>query len=389
MLLNSNTAIRSFRELQYDLKELLRVVSAVNPEQGIGTPDNDDIVIAKWSDGSVSMVVAFSVISAMVGNTFPSLNIAGNEFSPVMELVTISASGGKKEIPTLQVKTTTGLSIRILDMSNDGDTVTFINSLISRISANYVTLSDDVLIYRLDMSGDVSAVTLKVLSDLIVRNDLATDRVIADTVDLSEADCGALDTVYIPTKVVYLSSIYHFSKSDMPFCDMGYILDNLYFNGDMPASDKYIEFKNVSITVSAPSQGGRSIVKPVNTIELSYSELYEMLPLSSTASIVTLYPMKSVDVDGSNFNIKLTYPTSETNYRLSRIENRSDKDIRLCNGWKFTTAFDFLHTIVEPITYIVIPAYSAVDFVFYSEVTSTDITAFMMPTRRLVEDING
>lgn len=394
MFLNSNTATRSFRELQYDLNEFLRVVGAINPIAGEDA-DSEDIIVAKWADGSTSMLVSFSLIKMMMNNTFPTLKIgnkASNTLTPIITTVPIQGGKYQRQMPTLMIRTSTGLRIRILEMGDDNDIVHFINSRITTLNATYVTLPNDAEIKNLDVPGDgVDTDELIIIDSATIKNTLTTKSAEAEVFDISKIKNFQFNIEVSRNHSVYsLTSLANhpkgYWKKGLEFYDVALLSDNLYFMEQRPTFNRYPYGSKITINTQVPCPGGTSVspIKPVDTTVLTYNEIYQPLPLNSGASLLMIYPMKTVMMaDTANYTVNAAYPVSSANYRVSLIKNTGDKTVKVCNGWQFKTASDGIHGTITPLSFVELPPRSNIDFVFLAEISNLDYKAYMMPTKNL------
>ena len=65
-MLNAHTAIRTFRELQFDVKAFLYALYDIYPAEG---HEDKGVVEIKWSDGSVDVVPTFEFVRGMCNAT--------------------------------------------------------------------------------------------------------------------------------------------------------------------------------------------------------------------------------------------------------------------------------------------------------------------------------
>lgn len=394
MFLNSNTATRSFRELQYDLNELLRVVGAINPIAG-EDEDGEDIIVAKWADGSTSMLVSFSLIKMMMNGTFSTLKIgnkASNTLTPIVTTVPIQGGKYQKQMPTLMIKTSVGLKIRILEMGDDNDIIHFVNSRITTLNATYVTLPNDAVIKNLDVPGNaIDTDTLVIIDTATIKNLLTANSVSAETANLSKIPNLQCPVVISPNHSVYvLTSLANhrmgYWKKGLEFYDVAILSDNLYFMEQRPTYNRYPYGSKITINTQVPCPGGKSAspLKPVDTTILTYNEIYQPLPYDSGASLLMIYPMKTVMMETTaNYTVNAAFPVDSANYRVSLIKNTGDKIVKVCNAWQFKIASDGIHGTITPLSFVEIPPQSNIDFVFLSEKTSIDYKAYMLPTKKL------
>ena len=98
-MLNAHTAIRTFRELQFDVRAFLYALYDIYPAEG---HEDKGVVEIKWSDGSVDVVPTFEFVRGMCNATFLKV-IVGGLAELIPEITTIPIQGGKYQKTTLNL----------------------------------------------------------------------------------------------------------------------------------------------------------------------------------------------------------------------------------------------------------------------------------------------
>ena len=192
-MLNAHTAIRSFRELQFDVKAFLYALYDIAPAEG---HEDKGVVEIKWSDGSVDVVPTFEFVRGMCNATFLKV-IVGAVAELIPEITTIPIQGGKYQ------KTTLNLDIEGAPLKANfpeiGDTFTDLqitDGTIVELVADSVDIPSDAIITKLEATEELSTYNADVsqvaeinelnLENGIIQNRSDSPSINPLTVDLSQ-----------------------------------------------------------------------------------------------------------------------------------------------------------------------------------------------------------
>ncbi len=374
MLLNAHTFTRSFRELQYDLRVFLEAVSRICP---IGSSERS-IIEAKWSDGSVSVAPITPLVQAFVGGKFPKMYIGD------ASLVVDTDKTGH----VLFIQTENGVSLKFDSLT--ANELQVVSTVINRlIVTTDVHLAPDVLIDRLDITGDVSAILVQVLTKTTVTNQLMTDNMTVGRLDLSSIPIYSRMRVD-PNTVEQSSYVYTYSREPV-FNDKLVVDGPVCFNYETPTNESALQdnlvvlyhipskpYSNYSLWPGAKyDRSGVSFTSPFTGIRRSSDS-------QSTADIVRLYPRKYIKVYPTNkyqYNVMVDMPTADDSNRVVQVCNPTGEAYKVCNVWRFMSAIvdGVPQGRVSPVKYVMLPPYSSVDFLFDFELVSESVYAYMLP----------
>ena len=385
MLMNANTATRSFRELQFDLKAFLTALLSICPVEG---PGASDIVEIKWADGSVDIVPTYEFIQSVVQNYFKKLKIGPAD---------IGVRGGGSFPSILRqdlalLLSSVGLSANIKELGDGSEDYTFVNNTIRRLGAKFVTLPPDARITQLIVSGPLTATTCSAGS-LTVRGSLNCDTWYARDLDLSG----------VPGLSVRMG--YNGLVSDVSCVDkmMGKtpdaFLTGMQVSGEARFTSSVMEgirtlFKenNTQVYVEVPviQDGGYAYISTRATaipdpMDSSFSPM-------SQVSLSTLYPKKQLRgaFDGQDMYIRLLPPDSSDDRRIIPVCNNTRDSLTFCNAWNLYTTRSGSSLadvgMVSPLNYVTIPAFSSMDFLFSYDIVGSHIRAYMLPMHMVMEE---
>lgn len=376
MLLNAHTATRVYRECQFDILALLTGLSSICPLEG----DSSGVIEIKWADGSVDMVPTFALIKAIVGNYYKKLTVGG---SP------ITVTNGQLVLENI--------AAYVESMGTTADDLEFFRSTIASLTVDTATLAPDTKIHRLDVSSlHAKSGTSTVTS---VRNNVYADRVLVDSLDLSN--------IVITTPISWGPPGFDAStitspglrsvSALMPFMN-GLTLTGKPRFSSMPEDLNvlFLDPHNTSIVLEIPS-----ITDDTLSLDVDYayttntrvpSNLQEPFADDSPISLALLYPKKYVRIMKDDVVVvRLQAADTSENDRIIRVYNKSGESIRACNAWIFVTNPSVPTSLLRrksgtivPVNYVDIPAHSSIDFLFSSEYLSRSMScAFMFPMKYL------
>ena len=381
MLLNSHTFIRSFRELQYDLHVFLEAVSRVCPLES----STEGIVEIKWSDGSVSVAPIQSLVTAYVGGKFPKLDIGDSSIVPEFK------EGGID----LRIDSDTGVSLKFDTL--DADSLKVISTAITKLVVTTDTsIAPDVLINRLDVSGDVTAKFANILRKTTVTNQLMMDSMVAGRLDISDITCYPKHFVS-PQRVEQSSYVYTYSKEPV-FNDKLIVSGPVCFNYETPMGVQSL-FNNLDIQYYIPG-------KPYDNYLLWESDTYERhnvaftVPITeslgfneplanmSIADLVCIYPRKRVYINPIlpyKYNVMVDVPSDDDAGKIVQVCNPTSTHRKVCNAWRFYGDKSTMPPKGKVITqyWVTLPPHSCIDFLFDFEKISESLYAYMLPMSAL------
>ena len=183
MLLNSHTALRTYREAQFDLTEFLQALGKINP---LDSDSSDNAIVeAKWADGSVSVVPVLQVIKDLVGEMYPTLNIQRTILEVDKKRIVVSDSASSRLVDVLLINNNIGVSLKVETLDASGSSITFKDSLIKALVADTLILDPDTPINDLNGIENISARDTTVTEKTTVRQELSTDSVNTNYLDVS------------------------------------------------------------------------------------------------------------------------------------------------------------------------------------------------------------
>lgn len=377
MLLNSHTFIRSFRELQYDLRVFLEAVSRISP---VGSSASG-IVEAKWSDGSVSVAPVSSLVQAFVGGKFPKLDIGSSSIVPV------STDGGIE----LRIDAENGVSLKFDNL--DADSLNVVSSVINRLVVTSDThLDSNVLINSLEVTGDVTAILASILAKTTVTNQVMTNSLTAGTLDLTGMPVYS-ELRIAPSRVEQSSYVYAYNR-ESTFNDKLIVNGAVCFNNETPTDASDLR-SNLVVSYYTPAKpyaeydlwlaAQYSRKGTLFTIPLVEHIAYNNVAIDNALSdIVCIYPRKYVMLYPANkyvYNVMVDMPRDEDSNKIVQVCNPMDVPRKVCNVWKFTSSIvdNVPRGKVNPTSYVTLPPHSSIDFLFDFDLLSDSVYAYMLP----------
>lgn len=364
-MLNAHTAIRTFRELQFDVKAFLYALYDLHPED---SSEDKGVVEIKWSDGSVDVVPTFEFVRGMCNATFLKV-IVGAVAELIPEITTIPIQGGKYQ------KTTLNLDIEGAPLKANfpeiGDTFTDLqitDGTIVELVADSVDIPSDAIITKLEATEELSTYNANVsqvaetntlnLENGIIQNRSDSPSINPLTVDLSQIRWGA--ALKFPTRWngSYDLSCYTQCQSRSVW---GLYKVTGYFRYDYNGYPEYTRqfktyhagviveipvFKSISYGGSS-GRGGGSYTNiefetyPMPKVDYPDYSMTEEMAESEIPNIVMLYPFKDTRTKDHWYGtcyMTLLEPTEEFQNRVFQVRNPTSKKLKLCNAWEFTTA---------------------------------------------------
>ena len=432
MLLNTHTALRSFLELDYDLKEFLNRFKDLYPIEG--ETFEGDLVEFRWADGSVDLSPTFEFIKGTVDSCFPQVTLGDSaEFIP-----STSEYGREyyRKWTTLFIEGL-GLSVNVGDkLEASSKDLDFIGGRIEELIARYVTLDNSVKVSSIqpleDEPDSLSIATEQLdvtrysnISEANVTNTV----VVTDTLDLSAVHPTCAIT--LSNQGIDISSIMglpNYGKESVPdVCTIsGNMRYHYMFNS---AAQQVIDEKKPSVYVEVPS-----VYAEHSSISYEYNSTGNSQTLSSAKSpfdensdigLTLLYPKKCRLGDLNNLNdsnsigIRLVAPDVFEKNRIVTVRNVTAESIRACNVWQFGSAVyrtemstapivqstinatyspvyalsgvslpvegnSSKYGVMTPLNYVDIPAYSTLDFLFTYDIVGTDqLVVYMLPMKNI------
>ena len=386
MLMNANTATRSFRELQFDLKAFLKALMSICLTDDSG---DSDIVEIKWADGSVDIVPTYAFIQNIVQNYFTKLRVGSTDIS-------VRWNGWFPSILRQKLSlliSSTGMATHINEIGDGSEDYRIVKSTITRLGARFVKLPPEARITRLIVSGPISATTCSAGSVTV------NSALNCDTWDVRDLDVSGVPRMSV--RMAY----YHGIAPDVSCVDkmMGIYPDSLFtgmqVSGETRFTSSVMEglrtlFKqnNTKVHVEVPVMKGTEyayldslttdIPDPMNT----------PFPQISQVSLSTLYPKKQLrgSYDGQNLYIRLLPPDSADDNLIIPVCNNTRESLTFCNAWDLSTAklkhFTSVSGMVVPLNYVTLPAFSSMDFLFKFDILGSHIRAYMLPMHMVSEE---
>lgn len=364
-MLNAHTAIRTFRELQFDVKAFLYALYDLHPED---SSEDKGVVEIKWSDGSVDVVPTYEFVRGLCNETFLKV-LVGGVAELIPEITTIPIQGGKYQ------KTTFNLDIQGAPLKAKfpevGDMFTnldVIGGTIVKLVADTVSLPSDAIITKLeateDLSTDNAVVSTTAETDsLYIENGNIQTRSDSPSINPLEVDLSQIRwdvALKHPTRWngSYDLSVYTQCQSRSVW---GLYKVTGYFRYDYTGYDEYKRhfktyhagvivqipvFKSISYGGSS-GRGGGSYTNiefetyPMPKVDYPDYSMTEEMAESEIPNIVMLYPFKDTSTKDHWYGtcyVTLLEPTEEHQNRVFQVRNPTSKKLKLCNAWAFTTA---------------------------------------------------
>lgn len=399
MLMNANTATRSFRELQFDLRAFLSAMLDICP---LDSTESSAFVEIRWSDGSVDVVPTFAAISRIVGNLYPSLTVGDSA-----RLYPSTAQGGDNYRHDLTLFiASSGLSCHIEEMGTPQDSLVIVRGIIRNLSAEVVELADDIDVSSLKVTGILSAE--ECTADSVDARSLSYDRVyVRDGLDLSRVRFGAcLRFILGGTDISVCTYAPYMASGDLLGCYR--ITGRMRYSVSVSeATRRVFESSTPHVYVDVPTVSFGSDGKPFFDYVPTAGEdmpVDGITPFTDAgdASLMLLYPRKSVryGTSVSEAYIRAVAPTDSDADRIVQVCNVTDIPIRACNAWMFSTeavgsdaptvggmfsvqAVSARRGTVSALNYVELPPYSSIDFLFKFDLAGASLRVYMMPMRHL------
>lgn len=425
-MINAHTTTRTFRELQFDIKAFLYALYALLPIDG---QEDKGLVEIKWADGSVDIVPTFELVKGICNSTYMKLIIGGvAELIPNITSVPIQNGKYYKEVLNLIIQSAP-LKAHMEEIGSASEDLEFIRGTIYRLVADTVELPSNAVISTMTVDGKLYTTTCNVGTEVRAltldcgegfSSGYAGSGGSKFQVDLSSIRVTTPIQVYSPYTQSFDLSVYTVgSYTRVP----SRCLVTGYFRVSTTDSDT-IKFESESkgIFVDIPVYGSSNSIDYVRSgITTINKGLTTPLPLNSPPSIATLYPLKSMSLlDGGDMLVTLGVPTDTDNNSIVMVENPTSAALRLCNAWAFgvtrpATVSQWLSQVtdmplvgniangvwntvqgvlddwlpavdgdnliggIESLNTIIIPPYSAIDFLFTWEIKGGSLCVYMLP----------
>ena len=164
-MLNAHTAIRSFRELQFDVKAFLYALYDIAPAEG---HEDKGVVEIKWSDGSVDVVPTFEFVRGMCNDTFLKVMV-GAVAELIPEITTIPIQGGKYQKTTVKLDIEGApLKAKFSEIGDMDTDLQIIDGTIVELSADSVELPSDAIITKLEATEELSTYNTNVSQEVSI-----------------------------------------------------------------------------------------------------------------------------------------------------------------------------------------------------------------------------
>lgn len=349
-MLDTRTTIRSFLDLQFDLEALIRGVRDLE--------DDGTIVTIRWSDGSLDKVPTYKFYKAFVGSIYGLLTIGNIPLSYAYSGLNIDGKLSSKIVSAVTSE------------------INFRNCNIKEVVADYVTLNKEVQVTSLD---DVEEIDTKVLN---VHTDAQIGKIYPDVLSAKTMDTtGGVFTVEAVkannTSRTPMDSYLYWPR-------MASFKPLLVIDGPMKTYDASISDRSMeSIYVYAPYvSGGTATMQVAGRNEVPEGEY----PRYSVTNLALLYPYKSFGrVSSTELKLEMLSPRDVDQHKVVTVRNVSANDITACNVWTFSqdSYGGNPRVQVSAISHVTIPAYSAIDFIFFFTYSNDVLYAYMLPTKAL------
>lgn len=394
-MLNAHTATRSFRELQYDVKVFLDGIEKISPIEG---PQGTGVVELKWADGSIDLVPSTEFIFGIVSRLFPRVTI-GNKaelFPDGGE--TIGTGGSSRYCLNLKISGA-GLQVYVSEFGDGTESIVINGGVIESLKADTLYISTGVRIRDMQASGNVHTDYCTMNGGINVR----------DTLYLGASSnfyTMRLDKVHLENPIRAVSSQmpegFLSSYIGLPSGSDGKIF-GLY---TLKHLMNYEDYYDANIQRNLNTNRAHIITKipiPRLPIDPSVGVVYDYVQTNSTrfpermddpfdegspASLLTLYPLKTTDFVTRYGTMYLSVVVPEYDNYFTYINNPTDTSIKVCNAWMFVeeaavTESNMPPGVITPLSYVVLPPYSCVEFLFGHEIKGGNYCAYMMPTTEL------
>lgn len=353
-MLYRGPSIRSFHDLQFDLRSLLHGIKDLE--------ESGSVVTIKWANGAVDKVPTASFIRSFTGNTFPQLHVGPTESGATLT----DDNGLSVSTPvSLKMDTFTGDSVRLTGCS------------IASLVADVITLATGTRISSLSSSGKLSATTATAMNgDLNVEEDFNIDVLKSNVLDTSSGTHSVVRQ-HVITQYIAMSSY-------VTMFTLGKFTPSLVVDGRMKTYTATNINRNYEyLYTDAPYiENGRAISISSGRNEVPEAEY----PKGSLPDLALLYPYK-LFTRNSNTIATLTYKAPEANMQnmVVNVRNVTPDTIRACNVWTFNqdSYAGERRVKVTPISYVDIPPLSAIDYIFTFDYSSDALYAYMLPTKVL------
>lgn len=356
-MLYRGPSIRSFHDLQFDLKAMLR---------GLRSLEYDgSVVTMQWADGSVDKVPTAGMVKDFTGNRFPSMLVGEPET-------------GSRLVADEGLHISTPLSVKVDTITLPSAKIT--SSTIANIVAQVLVLGMSVKITNLTSSGSLSTVTIKCTDgNLVVTDSLGTDVLVTRVMDTSTGTHRVARQHVISQRIATSSYVNTFQS--------GRFSPDIVIDGRMQtytAVDVSRPYEEIYTYAPYVVNGQPFTMFPVMAGRNDVPE--KEYPRNSLPDLALLYPYKQFGKN-SNTIASLTYkaPEADLQYRVVTVRNTSKDYVRACNVWTFNqdTYAGSRRVKVSPMHYVEIPPLSAIDYIFSFYYSSNSLYAYMLPTKVL------
>ena len=362
-MLNAHTAIRTFRELQFDVRAFLYALYDIYPAEG---HEDKGVVEIKWSDGSVDVVPTFEFVRGMCNATFLKV-IVGGLAELIPEITTIPIQGGKYQ------KTTLNLDIKGAPLKANfpeiGDTdtdLTVDGGTIVKLVADTVELPYDAVISKVEATEELYSTNADATSAEIGQLYLENGSILTRgdspysypfTLDLSKVVWN--QALQLGTRFRGSYDLSCYTQTQYSGNAVGLFKVTGYFRYDTVGYAEYaghfkryhagviVEipvFKSISYGGSARGGSYTNIefeTYPMPKVNYPNYSMTEEMPASEIPNIVMLYPFKETRTKDHWYGtcyMTLREPTEDEQDRIVTVRNPTSKTLKLCNAWSFSTA---------------------------------------------------
>lgn len=418
-MINAHTATRSFRELKYDLQAALLALRDICPPEGEGVLG---LVEVKWSDGSVDLVPTYALINNIVQKYFPSLMVGRASLIPTSR--SVSFQGGKyiRKVFELLIRNLP-LSAAVEEMGSTEDDLVFEHCVIEELVAESVVIPPEAQIVSLTVREHMSVDYCYAGHLLKVEGQLSTPSMYGPIMDFSKVVIDA------PMKCMGMAADVS-TVGEMPIYVSGpKFADVLKFSGmprirnsNIDSLSRLYQQNNAIVGVEIPYYQLESFTRVatgyMRTPDRALpTDLTSPLDADDPVVLTALYPKKqSTMLDNyKGMVIRMVAPILEEKNTIVRVRNIAPYTIRACNAWMFTrslvqpviqaatstasnvgsyivgagiatAATEIYRGSIAPLSYVSLPPFSAVDFLFTYDFSGTSLCAYMLPMKGVVED---
>ncbi len=349
-MLDTRTTIRNFLDLQFDLEALIRGVHDLE--------DDGTIVTIRWSDGSLDKVPTYKFYKAFVGSMYGLLTIGNVPLSYAYSGLNIDGKLSSKIVSAVTSE------------------INFRNCNIKEVVAQYVILNKDVQVTSLDEIAELDTKVLNVQKDARIGK-IYPDVLSARTMDTTGGVCTVETVKANNTSRAPMDSYLYWPR-------MAAFRSLLVIDGPMKTYDASISDRSMeSIYVYAPYvSSGTATMQVAGSNEVPEGEY----PRYSVTNLSLLYPYKSFGrVSSTELKLEMLAPRDEDQHKVVTVRNVSDNEVTACNVWTFSqdSYEGQTRTRVTSISTVTIPAYSAIDFIFFFTYSNDVLYAYMLPTKAL------